>query len=525
MKNREKQNWLVQTTGWAWRAVMVLILGILIICGSWSYLTKPEVPWSNLLCLIVGICGMALIAGLAWFIMKHTKNRTHRLIVIGCLSAVCAAGIFYSAGHYAFTPGWDPAEVYMTAMNLAYGLQDDFESAYFSRYPNNMLMTVFFSWIYRLAGNWKINEYFMLLGVLSAGFGLVLFLTYDCADRLLDGKRPDIALWCWIAALLLAGISPWVAVQYSDSLALILVTINVWLYLKVRDGRHRPLWILLLTFLTAISYRVKPQAAILLIAIVMMRVLGESGQWAGKNAWKKSCAAALAAVIGFGGGMWVGRQVISDCSPYLNSNQTFGPAQYLKMGLNEERMGVFAQEDVEVSASIANPEERNAYDLQVAADRVREMGAGRLLKHGVRKLLINYGDGTFAWEQEGMFYDFDSYYFTLGSDWGYEHIPPFYIDGKYEEMVEYSCSYVWRTIVQCVWMCVLALGIFSFRRKGDTRIGTLQLAILGLTLFELLFEARARYLFAYAPVYILLAGAGIRNLTDAVQGIRKRKAA
>lgn len=33
---------------------------------------------------------------------------------------------------------------------------------------------------------------------------------------------------------------------------------------------------------------------------------------------------------------------------------------------------------------------------------------------------------------------------------------------------------------------------------------TLQLCIIGITLFELLFEARARYLYLYVPVYMLL---------------------
>ena len=32
----------------------------------------------------------------------------------------------------------------------------------------------------------------------------------------------------------------------------------------------------------------------------------------------------------------------------------------------------------------------------------------------------------------------------------------------------------------------------------------MKLAIIGLSIFELLFEARARYLFAYAPVYIII---------------------
>lgn len=40
----------------------------------------------------------------------------------------------------------------------------------------------------------------------------------------------------------------------------------------------------------------------------------------------------------------------------------------------------------------------------------------------------------------------------------------------------------------------------------------MMLSIIGLTIFELLFEARARYLFTYAPVYIILGTLGLWKL-------------
>ena len=42
-------------------------------------------------------------------------------------------------------------------------------------------------------------------------------------------------------------------------------------------------------------------------------------------------------------------------------------------------------------------------------------------------------------------------------------------------------------------------------------------AVIGLTVFELLFEARARYLYTYTPLYILLAVAGIQKIMNAYQ--------
>lgn len=43
------------------------------------------------------------------------------------------------------------------------------------------------------------------------------------------------------------------------------------------------------------------------------------------------------------------------------------------------------------------------------------------------------------------------------------------------------------------------------------------LAIIGLTAFELLFEARARYLYTYVPVYCILAGIGAKKIINACE--------
>ena len=44
-------------------------------------------------------------------------------------------------------------------------------------------------------------------------------------------------------------------------------------------------------------------------------------------------------------------------------------------------------------------------------------------------------------------------------------------------------------------------------------VGVMMLSIIGLTLFEWIFEARARYLFLYAPFYVLLGTYGWARMT------------
>ena len=63
-----------------------------------------------------------------------------------------------------------------------------------------------------------------------------------------------------------------------------------------------------------------------------------------------------------------------------------------------------------------------------------------------------------------------------------------------------------------LWMSILlcgALGALLGLKKPRTQAAAAMLSVLGLTLFEQLFEARARYLYSYTPVYILLAAVGL----------------
>ena len=54
----------------------------------------------------------------------------------------------------------------------------------------------------------------------------------------------------------------------------------------------------------------------------------------------------------------------------------------------------------------------------------------------------------------------------------------------------------------------IVFNIFTWHASKNKYFCTIMLSILGLTIFELLFEARARYLFTYAPLYIILAVQG-----------------
>ena len=64
--------------------------------------------------------------------------------------------------------------------------------------------------------------------------------------------------------------------------------------------------------------------------------------------------------------------------------------------------------------------------------------------------------------------------------------------------------------MQTIWLTIIILIVItSIFAKIDNKKSVIFLSIIGLTLFTLLFEARARYLYLYSTYYIILAVIGV----------------
>ena len=62
------------------------------------------------------------------------------------------------------------------------------------------------------------------------------------------------------------------------------------------------------------------------------------------------------------------------------------------------------------------------------------------------------------------------------------------------------------TLAQCLWLGLLTLCAYAaIARRRHPAVPLLSLTLLGLTAYLLLFEVWPRYLFLYAPFYVLLA--------------------
>ena len=117
-------------------------------------------------------------------------------------------------------------------------------------------------------------------------------------------------------------------------------------------------------------------------------------------------------------------------------------------------------------------------------------------------MLTVYNDGTYAWGGEGNF-------FMVVFPQPDNHIAVF---SKKYILCRSQIYDIYVTVMQSIWVFVLgAAAVSGLGKENRQEIIVLMLSIAGLTLFEVLFEARARYLYTYAPVFCILAAIGIEN--------------
>ena len=169
-----------------------------------------------------------------------------------------------------------------------------------------------------------------------------------------------------------------------------------------------------------------------------------------------------------------------------------------------------------VSLSTLDEAEKRSLQLEEIGKRLDEMGAAGIARHIARKTLINYGDGMMGWGGEGNF---------VREQIADKHpaispkLKSFITPGTRENgALAIGMQAIWLAM-----LCGLPLCAAAYRRmrNDEPQAGMMlmmTLAVAGLTLFEWIFEARARYLFTFLPVYALLGACGIWHLAACIAG-------
>ncbi len=381
----------------------------------------------------------------------------------------------------------DAARVAEDANMIASGDVSNLDNDYFSTYPNNLLITLIQSAILKFNNSIGLFENGLVLIVIINSIICIatIVMLYSIIKRFLGEKY---ALVGFLIGVVSFGISPWVLTSYSDPMGLLFPTLLLYIYLlKPETNYGIVLKFVGLILISSVGYAVKPQTYVMFIAIVAIEgvrlfrtrkilltiPLIVSSLFCLSTA--QSSVIAVAENVGY----------------EIDDNKTFSIVHWFMMGLNDEYDGGYAHEDYEFSSSFDNTEDRNKANMEEAIDRLGEMGVSGTTVHMVKKLLMNFNDGTF------------SLYMVIVGELS--------VVGVLLMFLQHS-----------IWILILGMCFISAADKykgdkykefdDDTRKfkSIIMLSIIGLTMFVMLFEGRARYLYTFAPIFAIAATFGVK---------------
>lgn len=404
----------------------------------------------------------------------------------------------------AFLLPWDIGVVGWEAQSVAEGNLTGY-SAYYSIYSNNVPIVYILKELYSKAASMEGYPHvyrFIWLQVNCAMISIAGFFSCLTVKKLTREFVPT--LFSFLLYLALVGISPWKIAPYTDSYGIMFPIMCVYFYVCYRDAKGaaaKYLLIALALISGAAGGIVKPSVFIVIIAVLGVELISfllDHGKWKYLLA-----EAALAAILFWARGICVS-YMMDDVGLDFNPEVEASWQNYFYMGLNEESTGSYHAGDAAIFGEFQTDKKaRNEAALERGLARMKERGVLGSLYFWLRKMTMVFNDGTFGWRGE-VWIDGD-YPEALASN---SRITDclrdiFWPEGSYKR--EYD------TFAQTAWiLCISGVfGICFCPREQRGRYAVMVVSFLGIFFYQMLFEARARYLFVFLPLLVTLALCGI----------------
>ena len=417
---------------------------------------------------------------------------------------------------------------------------DKIMHGYYSRYANNLFLTYIFLNIYKLSKVIGIyNGYFLLLFIQSIIFSVGGYLIYKIADMYFKERYKIYSVCIWIIYMTIVGLSPHIVLTYSDGIGMFLSLLLTYIIFKLEDRKIlinnkeiirniilKTILILFFTNLTIINYYIKPQIIIVSIAygiikltniilsiikkyIIKLKTINSKKIINNKNKIQTNIyyiiIILLIMLTGYMTYTYI-RKANNSMGIDVDKEKRFNITHYAMLGWNTESKGVFTIKDENFSGKYEKLKDREKANIEELKKRITEMGIGGVINQIARKILTNYNDGTFSGVATFV-YIRDEYNIQ-----GLDNNLSEFLKNVYYERGKYNQIYT--QIMQCLWISILIFNMFSYNDSKSRKIAIIILALIGLFLFETIFEARSRYIFVYVPLYIFIGVIGIKNVLN-----------
>lgn len=394
-----------------------------------------------------------------------------------------------------YTPSGDNFMLYngsqMMAADGNFDRYPDF-GLYLARYKNQWGFFLMLTGFYKLLAALGIAATFMPLALVQA----VLYTAGVCAGlriaKRLGGVRGEMMFLLMMICCL--PVYPAAGVLYTDTFSLPFVLMAPDFALRAADGqdaRARMTNALICALLCVLGGQIKMTVMIVLMAAAIV--------WVIKMPLKQGIACALmAAVLAAGGQAAVKDAMLSGpVDPDVHAQQYTPPIHWIMMSIptgDNPYGGVTGDYGITWGMMDEGASREAIMDSIYTRmkDRIYTLRyPNRLMAAALRKNSNAMGDGAFGMTE---MLDDGPVRRNIISEFVLE-------DGRYFTGTRSFCTGVWMAYV--VLACI---GCVRDIRRRDVRAAMGYIAMFGMMLFLMIWEARGRYVFGFVPVMLLLAG-------------------
>ena len=164
------------------------------------------------------------------------------------------------------------------------------------------------------------------------------------------------------------------------------------------------------------------------------------------------------------------------------------------MYLKDIIRGEYSYEDDQATNEHKKYEDKVKFNQKKLVERIRDRGIKGNIGFYIKKTLNDFGDGMFAWGNWPIINDLTDK-------------PTTWVRQVIEE-------YKQGNLVQCVWIfCILGSPLMLLQDSSDDKCRLIvQLSLILLFIYLMVFEASARYIYHYVPIYIVVAADGYHRV-------------
>lgn len=471
--------------------ISFILFNIFIVSYFVKYYGKKDFVFLNFIPLLLFIILIYLYKNGKISLKFKFNFDKKRVLILSFVFFVIAVILFYSAY---FITGWDSFQVTDYAYNLLnkrFDLISGWRQHYYEWYPNNSLITLVYFSIFKIASFLKIGSFENLIFLLIIFQCALCFISAFISFNIVNDytKSTNYGFLAWLITVIFVCFSPWIMIPYTDASSILIPLIILRLFQKCIK-KYKDRYLVMISFISFIAFKLKPQSFIISISILLYVLFNFKCKVNSLTFLKRLLLIAVPFLICIIPFKYVSNTILHVSSNAANSI-TYN--HYLMMGLNDKTDGAYYQLDVDASLSVNNTSDRVKYNNEIIKKRIKNFGTVGLIKHIVKKTLVIYNDGTFAWNMEGTFYNRLLNKNNVISSASRNF---YYVDGKYIGV--FNCFF------HFAWLIILIGISFLFKKSNNPIILVTKLMFIGIFLFELLFEARARYIFCVFPIMIIM---------------------